>query len=86
MPRNVPRQTPMMPAMGMLSLSCLALPCLALPCLVLIMQGGFLAAGQADASIELGSLPDEWECQRWGGLTVTVREKAFLWGTNAILY
>jgi hypothetical protein len=81
----------MMPAMGMLSLPCLALPCLALPCLalpclVLIMQGGFLAAGQADASIELGSLPDEWECQRWGGLTVTVREKAFLWGKNAILY
>ena len=74
----------MMPAMGMLSLPCLALPCLA--CLVLIMQGGFLAAGQADASIELGSLPDEWECQRWGGLTVTVREKAFLWGKNAILY
>ena len=32
-PRNVPRQTPMMPAMGMLSLPCLALPCLALSCL-----------------------------------------------------
>ena len=34
------------------------------------VSGGLLAAGQPDASIELGSLLDFADCQRWGGVVV----------------
>lgn len=35
------------------------------------VSGGLLAAGDPDASIELGSLLESADCQRWGGVTVT---------------
>lgn len=51
------------------------------------VSGTLLAAGQPDASIELGSLLDSAECQRWGGVVVVPSSRGvllqYVWLTGA---